>query len=130
MEFPDIVEEESGCSFYCDRCVRWNKVYFFGDRIYNSHDGVVSRGLWKFDHKINAEHISLFIWNRERLKLVNWRVLPGFYLETEIAGTYILANILRHLGLPVVLEHQFQCLLTSRVPRNLGVIAKGYNLSA
>jgi len=34
-----------------------NKVYSFGDRVHDSHDGVISRGLWEFDHKIDAEHI-------------------------------------------------------------------------
>jgi len=76
-------------------------------RIYDSHDGVMSEGLREFDHKINTEHILLFIWNKERLKLTNRRVSPRFRLEAEIVGTYILANVPRHLGLPVVPEHQF-----------------------
>ena len=129
MEFPDIMEEKSGYFFHCNHCVHWNKVYSFGDRIHNSHDGIISGGLWEFDHKIDAKRIPLCIQNKEQLKLANWRVLPGFCLETEIAGTYILADVLRHLGPPVVPGHQFQCLLASRVPRNLGVMAKGYNLS-
>jgi len=35
MEFPDVMEEESGCSFHCDRCVHWNEVYSFGDSIHD-----------------------------------------------------------------------------------------------
>jgi len=45
MEFPDVMEKEPSCLFYCDCCVCWNEVYSFGDRIYNSYDGVMSRGL-------------------------------------------------------------------------------------
>jgi len=65
MEFPDIIEEEFGCSFYCDRCVHQNKVYSFGDSIHNSYDGVISGGLQEFNHKIDTEHIPLCIWNGE-----------------------------------------------------------------
>jgi len=105
VEFPDIMEEESGCSFRCDHCMHRNEVYSFGDSIHDCHDSVMSRGLWEFNHKIATEHILLCIQNRERLKLANWRVLPRFCLETEIAGTYILADVPRHVGPPVVLGH-------------------------
>ena len=93
--------------FPYNRCVHQNKVYSLGDRIYDSHDGVMSGGLWEFDHEIDTECISPYIWNGERLKFANRRVLPGFHLEAEITGAYILADIPRHLRPPVVLEHQF-----------------------
>jgi len=130
MELPDIVKEESGCSFYCDHCVCQNKVYLLEDGIHDGHNGVMSRGLWEFNHKINTERIPLCIWNRQRLKLANWRVSSRFSPEAEITGTYILADIPRHLRLPVVLGHQFQCLPASGVSCDVGVVAKGYNLSA
>jgi len=100
IEFPDVMEEESGYSFHCDRRVHWNEVYSFGDSI-------MSGGLWEFNHKIDTECIPPCIWNGERLKLIDWRVSPRFCLETEIAGTYILADVPRHLGPPVVLGYQF-----------------------
>jgi len=89
----------------------------------------MSGGLWEFDHEIDAEHIPPCIQNREWLKLANWRVSPEFHLETKIAGTYILADVLRYLRPPVVPGHQFQCLPVSRVSYYLGVMEKGYNLS-
>jgi len=107
MELPDVVKKKSGCSFCCDCCVRQNKVYSLGDGIYDSHDSVMSRGLQEFNHKIDTECILLCIQNRERLKLANWRVSLGFYPEAEITGTYILADIPRHLRPPVVPGHQF-----------------------
>jgi len=107
VELPDMVKKESGCSFRCNCCVHWNKVYPLGDRIHNGHDGVMSGGLWEFDHKINTEHIPPCIQNREWLKLTNWRVSPRFSSEAEITDTYILADIPRHLRPPVVLRHQF-----------------------
>jgi len=105
IKFPDVMEEESGCSFCCDHHVRRNKVYSLGDSIHNRHDGVVSRRLHEFDHKIDTEHIPLYVWNREQLELADWRVSPRFCSEAEIAGTYILANVPRHLGPPVVPGH-------------------------
>jgi len=84
-----------------------NEVYSLGDGIHDSHNGVMSGGLQEFNHKINTERIPPCIQNGERLKLANWRVLSRFSLEAEIAGTYILANIPRHLRPPVVLRHQF-----------------------
>jgi len=45
MELPDVVKKESGCSFCYDRYVHQNEVYSLGDGIYNSHDGIMSRGL-------------------------------------------------------------------------------------
>jgi len=105
MEFLDVMEKESGCSFHYDRCVHWNEVHSFGDSIHDRHDGVMSGGLWEFDHKIDTEGIPLCVQNGERLKLANWRVSPRFSPEAEIAGTYILADIPRHLKLPVVLRH-------------------------
>ena len=107
MKFPDVVEEESGCSFHCDHCVCQNEVHSFGDRVHNSYDSVMSRGLWEFDHKINTEHVLLFVWNRDQLELANRRVSPRFRLEVEVAGTHILADVSRHLGLPVIPGHQF-----------------------
>jgi len=92
MEFPDVMEEESGCSFYCDRRVHRNEVHSFGDSIYDRHDGIMSGGPPEFDHKIDTEGIPLCVRNGERLKLANWRVSPRFSPEAEIAGTYILAN--------------------------------------
>ena len=107
MELLDVVKKESGCSFCCDCCVRRNEVYSLGDGIYDSHDSVMSRGLWEFDHEISTECILLCVWNREWLKLANWRVLPRFRLETEITGAHILADIPRYLRPPVVPGHQF-----------------------
>jgi len=71
MEFPDIVEEESGCFFCCDCCMHRNEVYSFEDRIHDSYDSVIPEELWEFDHKINAERIPLFVWNKEQLKFAN-----------------------------------------------------------
>ena len=56
MEFPNVMEKESSCSFCCDCCVHWKKVYSFEDRIHDSHDSVMSGGLWEFDHEIDTEH--------------------------------------------------------------------------
>jgi len=105
MEFPDVVEEESGCSFRCDRRVRRNKVYSFGDSIHDHHDSVMTRGLWEFDHKINADGIPPCVRNGEQLKFANRRMWPRFRLEAEITSTHILADVPRHLGPPVVPGH-------------------------
>jgi len=105
MEFPDMMEEESGCSFRCDRRVRRNEVYPFGDSIHDCHDGVMSRRLREFDHKIDTECIPPCIWNGEQLKLANRRMLPRFHPEAEVASTHILADVPRHLGPPVVPGH-------------------------
>ena len=105
MEFLDIMEEESGCSFRCDCRVRRNEVYSFEGSIYDHHDGVMSRGLREFDHKINTEGIPPCIRNGERLKLANRRMSPRFCPEAEVASAHILANVPRHLGLPVVPGH-------------------------
>jgi len=78
VELPDMVKKESGCSFHCNRCVRWNEVYSLGNGIHNGHDSVMSGEFREFDHKINTEGISLCIRNGERLELANWRVLPRF----------------------------------------------------
>jgi len=107
MKFPDIMEKESGCSFHCDRCVCWNEVHPFGNRIHDSHDGVMSGGLWEFNHEIDAEHIPPCVQYGERLQLTNQRILPRFRLEAEIAGTYILPDVPRHLRLSVIPGHQF-----------------------
>ena len=100
MEFPDVIEEESGCSFHCNRRVRRNEVYSFGD-------SVMSGGLQEFDHKIDAEGVPPHVRHRERLKLANRRMSPRFRLEAKIASAHILANVPRHLGPPVVLGHWF-----------------------
>jgi len=102
MEFPDVIEEEPGCFFRCDRCVRRNEVYPFGDSIHNCHDSVMSGGLWEFDHKIDTECIPPCVQNGERLELANRRMLPRFSPETKIASTHILADVPRYLGPLVV----------------------------
>jgi len=107
VEFSDVVKEESGYSFHRDRSMRQNKVDSFEDRVYNSHDGVMPRGLWEFDHEIDAECVPLFVQNGEQLKLANRKVPPRFCLEAEIASTHILANVPKHLRPPVVPGHQF-----------------------
>jgi len=78
VELPDVMKEESGCSFRCNRCVRRNEVYSLGDRIHDGHDSVMSRGLREFDHKVNTEGILPCVQNGERLELANWRVPPRF----------------------------------------------------
>ena len=100
-----MVKKESGCSFHCDHCVCWNEVYSLKDGIYDRHDGVISRGLWEFDHKIDTEGIPPCIRNGERLKLANRRMSPRFHPEAEVASTHILADVPRHLGPPVVPGH-------------------------
>jgi len=105
VEFPDIVEKESGCSFRCDRSMRRNKVHPFGDRVYNSHDSVMPGGLWEFNYKIDAERIPLIVQNGEQLELADRRMSLRFRPEAEIASTHILADVPRHLGPPVVLGH-------------------------
>jgi len=71
VELPDMVKKESGCSFRCNCCVRWNEVYPLRDGIHNGHDSVMSGGLWEFNHEINTERIPPCIQNGERLKLAN-----------------------------------------------------------
>jgi len=105
MEFPDIMEEELGCSFRCNRRVHRNEVYSFGDSIHNCHDSIMSGGLREFDHKIGAEGVPPCVRHKERLKLANRRMSPRFCLEAKIASAYILADVPRHLGPPVVPEH-------------------------
>jgi len=105
MEFPDIMEEEPGCSFHCDRHMHWNEVYSFGDSIHDRHNGVMSRGLWEFDHKIDTEGVPLCVRNGERLELANRRMSLRFCPEAEITSTHILADVPRHLGPPVVPGH-------------------------
>jgi len=105
MEFPDVMEEKPGCSFHCDHHVRQNEVYPFGDSIHDCHDGIMSRRLREFDHKIDTEGILPCIQNGERLKLANRRMSPRFCLEAEVTSTHILANVPRHLGPPVVPGH-------------------------
>jgi len=105
MELPDMVKKESGCSFHCNHRMRWNKVYPLEDRIHNGHDGIMSGGLWEFNYEIDAERVPPFVQNGERLELTNRRMSPRFHLETEIASTYILADVPRHLGPPVVPGH-------------------------
>jgi len=130
MEFPDVIEEESGCSFCCDHRVHWNEVYSFGDSIHDCHDGVMSGGLREFNHKIDTEDIPPCVQNRERLKLTNRRMSPRLRSETEIASTHILADVPRHLRPLVVPRHYFQCLPASGVSCDLGIMAKGYDLPA
>ena len=105
MELPDVVKKESGCSFRCDCRMCRNEVYSLGDKVYYSHDGVMSGGLWEFDHEIDTECTLSCVQNRERLKFTNRRVSSGFCLEAEITDAYILANISRHLRPPVVPGH-------------------------
>jgi len=105
VEFSNIMEEESGCSFRCDRHVHRNEVYSFGDSIHDRHNGVMSGGLREFDHKIDTEGIPPCIWNGEQLKLANKRMSPRFRPEAEVSSTHILANVPRHLGPPVVPGH-------------------------
>jgi len=107
VKLLDMVKKEFGYSFRCDRRVCRNEVYSLGDGIYNSHDSVMFGGLREFDYKIDTECIPLCIWNGEQLKFANRRVSPGFCLEAEITGAYILADIPRHLRPPVVPGHQF-----------------------
>jgi len=107
MELPDMVKKESGHFFYCDHRVHRNEVYSLGDRVYDSHDSVMSRGLREFDHEIDTECIPPCIRNGEQLKFTNRRVSPGFRLEAEITGAHILTDIPRHLRPPVVPGHQF-----------------------
>jgi len=76
-----MVKKESGCSFRCNRCVHRNEVYSLGDGIHDGHDGVMSGGLRKFDHKINTERIPPCVRNGEWLELTNWRVSPRFSPE-------------------------------------------------
>jgi len=105
MEFPNIMEEESSCSFCCDRRVHRNEVYSFGDSIHDCHNSVISRGLREFDHKIDTEGVPPCVQHRERLKLANRRISPRFCPEAKITSTHILADVPRHLGPPVVLGH-------------------------
>jgi len=105
IEFLDVMEEESGCSFRCNCRVRRNEVYSFGDSIHDCHDSIMSGGLREFDHKIDAEGVPPRVRHRERLKLANRRMSPRFRPEAKIASAHILANVPRHLGPPVVPGH-------------------------
>jgi len=66
-----MVKKESGCSFRCNRCVRWNEVHSLGDGIHDGHDGVMSGRLREFDYKIDTEGVPPCVRNGERLELAN-----------------------------------------------------------
>jgi len=105
VEFSDVMEEEPGCSFCCDRRVHRNEVYSFGDSIHDRHDSVMSGELREFDHKINTEGVPPCVRNGERLELANRRMSPRFSPEAKIASAHILANVPGHLRPPVVPGH-------------------------
>jgi len=105
VEFPNVMEEKSGCSFCCDCRVHWNEVYSFGDSIHDHHNSIMSRGLWEFNHEIDTEGVPLCVRHEEQLKLANRRMSPRFCPKAKIASTHILADIPRHLGPPVVPGH-------------------------
>jgi len=33
VELPNVIKKESGCSFHCDCCVRWNEVYSLSQKV-------------------------------------------------------------------------------------------------
>jgi len=105
VEFPDVMEEEPGCSFRRDRRVRRNEVYSFGDSIHDRHDSVMSGRLREFDHKIDTEGVPPCIRNGEWLELANRGVLPRFSPEAKVASTHVLADVPGHLRPPVVPGH-------------------------
>jgi len=78
VELSDMVKEEFGYSFRCNHSVRRNEVHSLGDGIHDGHDGVMSRGLWEFDHEIDTERIPPCVQNGEWLEFTNWKVSPRF----------------------------------------------------
>ena len=96
-------------------------------QVYNHHDCIISSGLGEFNNKVHAHDIPAFFWDEEWLEFTGWLLVLDLGLEAEVAGGYIAANVLGHVGPPVVAQDQFQGLEPPSMSCNLGVMGKGDN---
>ena len=65
MQLPDMCKEQVGHSEGCDRSMCWNEVGHLTHGIHNIHDRIVAVRLWELDNEINADGVSMELWNRE-----------------------------------------------------------------
>ena len=66
MEFPDMCEEQVGCSKSSDRSVCRNEVGHLTHGIHNIHDCIIAVRFREFDNEVDADGVPMELQNREQ----------------------------------------------------------------
>jgi hypothetical protein len=81
--------------------------------------------LWEFYYEVDRDCFPLFVWDLEGSEFAKGPMSLCFGLETEIASATILTYVSRHLLPPVGSGDEFECLPSSWVSGDAGVVVLG-----
>jgi hypothetical protein len=108
MMFPDIPEVESGCAFSSDGGVYRNKVHAFNYAVDDVHNCVVTMGFRQFNYEVDTDHIPWCFRSLRGMELTDRSSTLYFSPGAQVAVLHIDANVVGHLGPPVIAGYELE----------------------
>jgi len=106
MKFPDITQVEVGGAGSCNSGDGLDKVGAFTGGVHDHHDRIVPSGFGELDDEIDTGCVPATFRDREGLELSCQEAAGDFGAEAEVAGQNVLANIVGHVGPPIILGYE------------------------
>jgi hypothetical protein len=96
MQFPDIVQEQSGHSECRNCCCGGDEVSLFPYRVHHIHDCVIPMGLGEFDYEVHVDGIPTAFWNWEGVEFSNRMPPLNLGPKAEVTCLHLLGDIWGH----------------------------------
>src|ERR1700679_2704615 len=122
MQFPDVLEVESGRAQSRNGGVSRNEMRPFARRVHDEHRSVKTMGLGEFDDEIDTNDVPPRFGDWERVKLTEWLTFLCLRSKTQIARLAVLPNVTRHVRPPIAPRNEFEGLPASCMSPDFGIV--------
>jgi hypothetical protein len=78
-------------------------VHVLGYTVNDIHNCIIAMGFRQFDYEVDADHVP---WCLQRVEFANRSLALHFHLAAQITGLDVGANVVGHLGPPVVAGYE------------------------
>jgi hypothetical protein len=106
--FPDLFKEEESCTFSIDGGMHRDEVHTLGYTVDDVYNCMIAMGFRQFNYKVDADHVPWCLQCLRRVELTDRSLLLHFHPVAQITGLDIDADVMGHLGPPVITGYELE----------------------
>jgi hypothetical protein len=103
---PDLFKEQTSGAFSIDGGMHRDEVHTLGYTVDDIHNCIIAMGFWQFDYEVHADHVPWCLRCLRRVELTDRSFKLHFRPVAQITGLDIDANVVGHLGLPIIAGYE------------------------
>jgi hypothetical protein len=118
MVFSDLFQEEEGCAFSIDGGMCQDEVHTLSKAVDDTHNCIVPMGFRKLNYEVDADRVPWCLGCLQMVELTDRSSTLRFSPIAQITGLDIDANVVGHLGPPVVAGYELEGLEAACISGN------------